>query len=32
MAGEQDQEVMPVDSSENAEAQSLKNEIESLKN
>tara|TARA_B100000131_G_scaffold305806_1_gene332181 strand:+ start:74 stop:757 length:684 start_codon:yes stop_codon:yes gene_type:complete len=31
MAEEQNQEVMPVDSSENAEAQSLKNEIESLK-
>jgi len=31
MADEQNQEVMPVDSSENAEAQSLKNEIESLK-
>ena len=31
MAEEQTQEVMPVDSSENAEAQSLKNEIESLK-
>jgi len=31
MAEEQNQEVMPVDSSENAEAESLKNEIESLK-
>ena len=31
MAEEQNQEVMPVDSSDNAEAQSLKNEIESLK-
>ena len=31
MAEEQTQEVMPVDSSENAEAQSLKNESESLK-
>ena len=31
MAEEQNQEVMPVDSSENAEAQSLRNEIESLK-
>ena len=31
MAEEQTQEVMPVDSSENAEAESLKNEIESLK-
>ena len=31
MAEEQNQEVMPVDSSENTEAQSLKNEIESLK-
>ena len=31
MAEEQNQEVMPVDSSENAKAESLKNEIESLK-
>ncbi len=31
MAEEQTQEVMPVDSSEKAEAQSLKNEVESLK-
>ena len=31
MAEEQNQEVMPVDSSENAEAESLRNEIESLK-